>query len=310
MSRIKNSLHVVTIGILMLALAAFHVQAADDPRPPKKYNVLFIVSDDLNNDMHCYGNPFVKTPNLDRLAAMAVRFDRAYNQYPLRGPSRASFLTGYRPDITRVSDLETFFRTNLPAAITLPQLFKNNGYYSARVGKIFHMGVPNDIGTNGQDDSVSWNERRNPRGRDKTDQPLVTNLTPKRPPGSALAYLIADGADEEQTDGMVATEAIDMMKKHRDSSFFIAVGFFRPHCPYIAPRKYFDMYPQNEVPLPEERENDWDHKPEAAKFTNPLNWGLDKDQRREALRAYYASITFMDAQVGRLGKSCFFNIVK
>lgn len=266
----------------------------------KPYNVLFIASDDLNTVMHCYGDPLVKTPNLDRLAANAVRFDRAYNQYPLCGPSRASMLTGLRPDVTKVANLESFFRNNLPDVVTLPQLFRNNGYYSGRVGKIYHYGVPSEIGTDGQDDTLSWNERRNPKGRDKTDEGLVINYTPKRALGAAVGFLAADGTDEEQTDGMVATNAIEMMSQHKDQPFFLAVGFFRPHCPYIAPKKYFDMYPLNKVPLPEERDDDWSNKPIAAMFTNPLNFGLDKEKRREAIRAYYASITFMDAQVGRV----------
>jgi uncharacterized sulfatase len=286
--------------VIIFKLSVSTVWAADSTFKKKKYNVLFIASDDLNNDMHCYGNPFVKTPNLDRLAARAVRFDRAYNQYPLCSPSRASMLTGLRPDMTKVADLETDFRDNLPDVVTLPQLFKNNGYYSGRVGKIYHYGVPNDIGTNGLDDSLSWNERRNPKGRDKAEEKLVINLTPNRPLGSSLSYLAADGTDEEQTDGMVASNAIEMMEKNKDNSFFLAVGFFRPHCPYVAPKKYFDMYPLDQVRLPEERADDWDNKPEAAKWTNPLHWGLDESKRREALRAYYASITFMDAQVGRL----------
>lgn len=294
--------NIVKSCILFLLAVNFQKSSAQTGHTAskKKYNVLFIVSDDLNYDMHCYGNPFVKTPNLDRLVARSVRFDRAYNQYPLCGPSRASFLTGLRPDVTKVNDLTTNFREAVPNAVTLPQLFKNNGYYSGRVGKIFHYGVPKDIGTNGLDDSLSWTERRNPKGKDKTDEAKIINLTPKRNLGSSLSYLIADGADEEQTDGMVATEAIDMMTTHRDNPFFLAVGFFRPHCPYVAPAKYFDLYPQNQVPLPEERPDDWDNKPEVAMYTNPLNWGLDKDKQREALRAYYASITFMDAQVGRV----------
>ena len=104
----------------------------------KKYNILFIASDDLNSDMHCYGDPFVKTPNLDRLVKIGVRFDRAYNQCPLSNPSRASLMTGYRPDKTGVKRNNVHFRENLPEAVTIAQLFKENGYFSGRVGKIFH----------------------------------------------------------------------------------------------------------------------------------------------------------------------------
>jgi len=270
------------------------------PAPPKKYNVLFIASDDLNDDMGSFGNPLVKTPNLDQLLKHSVRFDRAYNQYPLCGPSRASLLTGYRPDKTGVADLTTQFRQALPNAVTLPQLFKNNGYFSGRSGKIFHYGVPRDIGTNGLDDSLSWNERVNPYGRDKVEQAKIINVTPKRALGSALAYLAADGTDEEQTDGMVASAVIKMMKTHHQDPFFLAAGFFRPHCPYVAPKKYFDMYPLSSIKLPEERADDWADKPAAAAYTTPLNWDVPAEQRREATRAYYASISFMDAQVGRL----------
>jgi len=266
----------------------------------KKYNILFIASDDLNNDMECYGFSFVKTPNLNRLVARATRFDRAYNQYPLCNPSRASLLTGYRPDVTGVYNLQKNFRETLPNAITLPQLFMNNGYYSARIGKIFHYGVPTQIGTNGMDDSVSWNQRVNPKGRDKTEESKLTNLTPNIPLGGALSYLAADGSDDEQTDGMVANEAIQLMKENKDHPFFLAVGFYRPHCPFVAPKKYFDLYPLDKVPLPKEVASDWNDKPEAAKFIKDLNLGLDEAQRREVLRAYYASISFMDAQVGKL----------
>ena len=286
--------------VVIVLLHGSVLHAAGDPTPKKKYNVLFIMSDDLNNVMGCYGDPLVKTPNIDRLAGRAVRFDRAYNQYPLCGPSRASFLTGLRPDVTKVANLEGFFRDALPDVVTLPQLFKNNGYYSGRVGKIYHYGVPSQIGTNGQDDSLSWHERRDPKGRDKWEEDKIINLQGKRPLGAALAYLAADGTDEEQTDGMVATDAIDMMAKHKNEPFFLAVGFFRPHCPYVAPKKYFNMYPLDKITLPEERADDWDNKPIAAMFTNPLNFGLDKEKRREAIRAYYASISFMDAQAGRV----------
>ena len=268
--------------------------------PKKKYNILFIAADDLNNDMECYGFSFVKTPNLNRLVKRATRFDRAYNQYPLCNPSRASLLTGYRPDVTGVYNLQKNFRETLPGAVTLPQLFMNNGYHSARVGKIFHYGVPNQIGTNGMDDSASWSERINPKGRDKAEENLLTNYTPNIQLGAAMSYLIADGNDDEQTDGMIANEAIKIMENNRDQPFFLAVGFFRPHCPFIAPKKYFDQYPLDKIPMPKENAMDWTDKPEAAKWTRNLNYGLDETKRRELIRAYYASITFMDAQVGKL----------
>jgi len=291
---------------LLLIITAFLLMSPADKKEPdqvkqkKKYNILFIASDDLNNDMECYGFSFVKTPNLNRLAARATRFDRAYNQYPLCNPSRASLLTGYRPDVTGVYNLQQNFRETLPNAITLPQLFMKNGYYSARVGKIYHYGVPNDIGTNGKDDSISWNERVNPKGRDKAEENLLINYTPNIPLGAALSYLIADGNDDEQTDGMIAKEAIKIMEDKKDQPFFLAVGFFRPHCPFIAPKKYFDLYPLDRIPLPKETANDWNDKPEAAKWVRNLNYGLDETKRRELIRAYYASITFMDAQVGKL----------
>lgn len=272
----------------------------DQQEQKKKYNVLLIMADDLNNDMECYGNSFVKTPHLDRLANSSIRFDRAYNQFPLCSPSRVSMLTGFRPDVTGVFDLQKLFRDNIPEAITLPQLFKNNGYFSARVGKIFHYGVPGGIGTNGQDDSISWNKRVNPIGRDKAEESKLTILTPARGLGASLAYLIADGEDEEQTDGIVAKEAIQIMENNKDKPFFLAVGFYRPHCPYVAPKKYFDLYPLDKVSVVKEDPSDWNDKPQIAKSTDPLNYGLDETKLREALRAYYASISFMDAQVGKV----------
>ena len=242
----------------------------------KKYNVLFIASDDLNVDMECYGFSFVKTPNLNRLVTRATRFDRAYNQYPLCNPSRVSLLTGYRPDVTGVYNLQKNFRENLPKTVTLPQLFMNNGYYSARVGKIFHYGVPGQIGTNGMDDSVSWNKRVNPKGRDKAEEHMLTNYTPDRALGAAMSFLIAEGNDDEQTDGMIANEAIKMMEDNKERPFFLAVGFFRPHCPFIAPKKYFDLYPLDKIPMPKEIANDWNDKPEAAKWVKNFHYGLDE----------------------------------
>ena len=206
------------VALSGIALLSFRPEA-EAKYPPKKYNVLFIATDDCNNDQSIYGHNEMYTPNFARIAKRGVKFNRAYCQFPLCNPSRVSLLTGLNPDETKIYDLETTIRQTVPQAVTLPQLFKQNGYYSARVGKIFHYGVPGQIGTNGLDDSLSWEQRINPIGRDKTEEKKVINLTPGRNLGSALSYLAADGTDEEQTDGKVATEAIKLMAENKERPF-------------------------------------------------------------------------------------------
>jgi iduronate 2-sulfatase len=298
--RMRTRLHTAFAISAGLALLVAPGQAEAQQPGSRRPNVLLIMADDLNNDMGVYGHPMVKTPNLDRLAARGVRFDRAYTQFPLCSPSRVSLLTGLRPDTTRVYDLVTDFRTILPDAVTLPQLFQRNGYAVARVGKIYHYGNPGQIGTSGLDDPKSWDDVVNPRGIDKDEEPKLTNFTPNRGLGSALAYYASPAPDEAHTDGKVAAETIVLLEKHKDRPFFLAAGFYRPHCPFIAPQKYFDMYPLDKIAAPKWADADVRDVPMPALFTRPPNWDVPEQGVRESIRAYYASITFLDANVGRL----------
>lgn len=291
----RSPLAAVAAGLILASAAT-----AADPPP----NVLLITVDDMNADLGTFGQGQVRSPNIDRLAARGVRFDRAYCQYPLCNPSRASFLTGQRPDHTRVLDNSDHFRTGQPDIVTLPQLFKNNGYYVARVGKLYHYGNPGQIGTSGLDDPPSWTEFYNPAGRDKTVlEPDIQNDTPSRGLGSSLSWLIDEtGDDLDHTDGRVATQAIQLLEAHRDGPFFLAAGFYKPHCPYVAPRKYFDLYPLDTIRLPEIPGVPPALVPEPAlASTRPWPYfGVAADRARLNKRAYYATISFVDAQIGRL----------
>ena len=265
-------------------------------------NVLFIAVDDLSNAIGAYGDPIAQTPHIDRLASTGVLFERAYNQIPLCNPSRASVMTGLRPDDLEVYDLTRHFREAQPKVETLSQAFMRSGYSAQRVGKIYHFNVPDGIGTEGFDDPSSWQQTFNPKGRDKDDEALIFNAEPHRKISGALSWLAADGADTEQTDGMITSKAIELLSEPREDPFFIAVGFFRPHTPYVAPKAYFDLYPLESIRLPWAPEDDRDDVPVAAfAHNNPVpHYGLDSLTVRKALQAYYACVSFVDAQVGRL----------
>ena len=185
-------------GIFLLGISGF----------AQKQNVLFIAADDLSCALGCYGDPIAQTPHLDRLAATGVCFLNAYNQLPLCNPTRASVMTGLRPDTIKVYDLDRHFRDEVPDAVTLSQQFMKHGWWAGRVGKVYHYNVPASIGTDGFDDPPSWQKTVNPIGRDKTDESLIFNAEPHRKISAALSWLAADGKDEEQTDGMIATETI------------------------------------------------------------------------------------------------------
>src|SRR5712691_10194028 len=271
----------------------------------EKLNVLFVVSDDLCARLGCFGDLVVKSPNIDRLAARAVRFERAYCQFPLCNPSRTSFLTGLRPDTTGVYDNSLQFRKTVPDHVTLPQTFQKAGYFVARVGKLFHYGVPAQIGTDGLDDSPSWQQVINPRGRDKDDEEQIFTLNPNAPGparfGGTLSWLAADGEDAEQTDGLSAAASIKLLERLKDQPFFLACGFFRPHTPYVSPKKWFAKYPLEEITLPVLAANYRDGVPQAAFLSSkPEQENISDDLRRQAIQAYHAATSFMDAQIGLL----------
>jgi choline-sulfatase len=270
----------------------------------KKPNVLFLICDDLNCDLGCYGHPMVKSPNIDRLAARGVKFENANCQYPLCGPSRASFMTGLYPDQTLVHRNAVYIRTRVPDVVTMSQMFRRQGYRATRIGKIYHYGVPRHIGTGGHDDPYSWDFTINPRGRDKEEESLIFSLVPGQF-GGTLSWLAAEGTDEEQTDGIAATEAIKLLGKYAadEKPFFLAVGLYRPHTPYVAPKRYFDMYPRERISVPQVPEGYVDSLPEPARkaVTRKKDQiDLPDNLARKAIQAYYASITFADAQLGRV----------
>ncbi|HVW37469.1 MAG TPA: sulfatase [Pirellulales bacterium] len=306
-----------SLALMLFSLSAVSaVLAAEESNKPspaaQKMNVLFLIADDLNCDLHCYGHPHVKTPNIDRLAARGVRFEHAYCQFPLCSPSRTSFLTGRRPNATHIhtnpraaqfsSDYRPtpHFREFIRDTVTMPQLFRQHGYASARVGKLYHYGVPGQIGTSGLDDRASWDFFVNPAGRDKAEENKIFTLTPHSY-GGTLSWLAADGSDLEQTDGLGATAGVSLLEEYKDQPFFLAVGFYRPHTPYVAPKRYFDEYDAKAIELPKLSDADRERMPAAAYASAKKEQeSMSDDLRREAIQAYWASITFMDAQVGRV----------
>ena len=302
--------HLILLALTLTSVATPSEDAMADA--PRKRNVLFLIADDLNCDLHCYGHPHVKSPNIDRLAARGVRFEHAYCQFPLCSPSRSSFLTGRRPNATQIHTnpraaqfstdyrLTPHFREFIPDTVTMPQLFRKHGYTAARIGKLFHYGVPGQIGTSGLDDPESWNFVVNPAGRDKAEENKIFTLMPHSY-GATLSWLAAEGGDSEQTDGLSATAAASLLEEYKDRPFFLAVGFYRPHTPYVAPKRYFDEYDVNAIDLPALSSADRERMPAAAYASAKQEQeSMSDDLRREAIRAYWASITFMDAQVGRV----------
>ena len=266
-------------------------------------NVLFIISDDLNNSLGCYGHPQVKSPNIDRLAARGTRFERAYCQFPLCGPSRNSMLTGLYPNSTGIHANSQIFRQTIPTQLSLPHAFRLEGYFAARIGKLYHYNVPKSVGTNGHDDPGSWELELNPAGCDRLlEEPDIFSLKPNSF-GGTLSWYASPRGDKLHTDGLLASDAEWVLERcaREERPFFLAVGFYRPHTPYVAPKEHFDHYAVEEMPLVEGWEDDQRDVPEHALGSHKKEHDLlNDDLRQQAIQAYFASITFMDAQVGRV----------
>jgi iduronate 2-sulfatase len=271
--------------------------------PATKLNVLFIAVDDLRDNLGCYGNTVVKTPHLDRLAARAVRFDRAYVQYTVCNPSRSSFLSGLRPDQTGVTNNTTMLRTKLPNVVTLPQLFKEHGWHAAAFGKIFHLGGGRNQELRNQwmDLPKSWHTAQSfeatATGR--------TKLAGRDLTAGALAWCnwgMMAGGDDDQPDGQIAREVVATIERQRANPWFIGAGFMKPHDPFVAPKAYFDLYPEGSIPLYRDPADTTPAPPLAVGFgAFGTAFGKFTDrERQEFHRAYYACTSFMDAQVGRV----------
>ena len=269
-----------------------------------KLNVLFIIADDLNCALGTYGDPLAITPNIDQLAKKGVVFGNTHVQYPLCGPSRVSLMTGLYPDQTKSKKLRLYVRQTIPDAVTIGQKFRKENYHSVRVGKVYHYHNPRDIGTAGHDDSYTWDRTVNPYGRDKIEEYKLKGLKPKLD-GGTLSWLQADGNDEEQTDGIGATETIGFLDEFSKSgeNFFLAFGLYRPHVPFVAPKKYFDLYDINDFKVPQSTDDYLNTIPKPAAISvrrKKEQVDLDPDLAKEIKHAYYATTSFVDAQIGRV----------
>jgi len=296
--------------IVLLFITALMPNCTPESSDPDKYNVLFIISDDLTySALSCYGSTVCQTPNIDRLAARGVRFTRAYCQGTYCGPSRASFLSGYYPHATGVLGYKSP-RPQIGDRPTWPQHFKNHDYYTARVSKIFHMGIPIGIeeGSDGADDTLSWSERFNSPGPEwkapGEGETLEGNPDGSKPVmgGNTFVVVEADGDDLVHSDGRTADKAVELIQQHKDEPFWLGVGFVRPHVPFVAPKHYYPPYkPYDKMVLPEKIAGDWEDIPEPGiNYKTSENMQMDLRRQKKAMGGYYASVAYMDAQVGKV----------
>ena len=288
-------------------LATFGAETLNLPTVAKSPNVLLICIDDLKPRLGCYGDPMAKTPSIDRLAKRGVRFDQAYCNQAVCSPSRNALLTSLRPQTLGIYDLETNFRKGAPEAISLPQHFKSQGYHTQSFGKIFHVGHGNN------DDAKSWSvESYKPKGRN------YQNPENQNPPSSkdgtkAAAFESADAPEELYNDSLIADAAIKTIgeKASSDQPWLLAVGFLKPHLPFVAPKKYWDLYDPKEIALASFQQPPagapgfaLQNSGELRSYSNvPSQGTLPESLQRELIHGYLASVSFTDHQIGRLLES-------
>lgn len=312
MKKTFSRLFVLVVVASLLPFATFPAAAQSKPKRPK-YNVLFISADDLRPELGAYGVKEIKTPNIDNLAARGTRFDRAYAQFPVCNPSRASLLTGKYPTENGVMNNNDYFRRKFPETVTLPQYFKNNGYATLRSGKIFHGGIDDQISwtEGGEPTDPNITERGNPNFRpaqvSQSDPAVASSAPPTAGDSRSDRIIVLDGDGEDHGDYQATTRAISMMEKHKDKPFFLALGLVKPHSPPTAPKKFFELYDINKIPLPVDFGTTPKALPDAPAISiSPRNSDIfigresPPDLSREMKRAYWASTSYMDAQVGRV----------
>ncbi len=279
----------------LISLLGGPLCTAQPPAAPRR-NVLLIVTDDMNDHLGCYGHTNVQSPAIDRLAARGMRFDRAYCQVPLCNPSRVSFLSGLRPEHTHVYTLRQPTRSHLGDWVMLPEHFKNEGYYTAQVGKIFHTG-------DGHEDPRSWDFMLREFGKRPAEDQILFGGEPPGPIKHTIDWSALKTPDAATPDGIVARKAAAMMKvlAGGGTPFFLGVGFRRPHAPFSAPKQYFDLYPPESISLPPEPPPQYfEHILPAAHNYAPAKTPMTELEHRQLIAAYYACNSFVDAQVGVL----------
>lgn len=278
---------------------------AEDNSADEKKNVLFIIVDDLRPELNCYGAKYMKTPNIDRLASQGVMFENAYCNIPVSGASRASLFSGLRPANNRYWDVQAEIDREAPGTVTLPQVFKENGYVTISNSKVIH----------GKNDAKerSWSELWMPRGKSKTWRDYLgdENLAVEKQKGGPKAYECLDVKDNEYFDGKTVNKSIRDLKRLKETGqpFFLAVGILKPHLPFNAPKKYWDMYDFNDIDVPETFEFNRDGFPQQAFHTYneiryyngiPAKADIPREEARKLIHGYRACVSYADACVGKL----------